>query len=85
MFLLVVNVCIVHLGVTDQIVFYEPEMDRIQNYQVLDMEEDGTFYKLYEFVFKKDQGGKTYVSVDMVRQSFVQISVFSESIKICRM
>ena len=45
------------------------------------MEEDGTFYKLYEFVFKKDQGGKTYVSVDMVRQSFVQISVFSESIK----
>ena len=45
-------------------------MDRIQNYQVLDMSEDGTFYKLYEFVFKKDQDGKPYVSVDMVRRLF---------------
>ena len=59
------------IGVTDHIVFNEPEMDRIQNYQVLDMDEDGTFYKLYQFTFRKDQDGKRYVSVDMVSLIFL--------------
>ena len=63
--------CIPCQGVTEQIVFYVPEMDRIQNYQVLDMNENGTFYKLYEFVFKKDEDGKPYVSVNMVRYIYM--------------
>lgn len=41
-------------GVTGDIVFNLPEMERMLNYRVLDMKEDGTFYSLFQFFFKKD-------------------------------
>ncbi|XP_052801340.1 atrial natriuretic peptide receptor 1-like isoform X2 [Mya arenaria] len=40
-------------GVTGVIVFDEPERNRMLNYRVLDMREDGTFYNLYRFIFEK--------------------------------
>ncbi|XP_045175624.2 atrial natriuretic peptide receptor 1-like isoform X2 [Mercenaria mercenaria] len=42
-------------GVTGDIVFNLPEMERMLNYRVLDMRENGTFYKLFQFYFKKDK------------------------------
>ena len=54
------------LELTGQLVFNEAMMDRLQNYQVLDMDEDGTFYKLYHIIFKKDADGEAYMTVDWV-------------------
>ncbi|WAR01722.1 ANPRA-like protein [Mya arenaria] len=38
-------------GVTGAIVFDEPERNRMLNYRILDMRDDGTFYTLYKFIF----------------------------------
>ncbi|KAH3890238.1 hypothetical protein DPMN_014311 [Dreissena polymorpha] len=38
-------------GITGSIVFNEPGRDRMLNYRVLDMLEDGTFYNLYHFKY----------------------------------
>lgn len=42
-------------GVTGDIVFNEPEMDRMLNYRVLDMRENGTFYRLLQFNYKPEK------------------------------
>ncbi|KAL4225191.1 hypothetical protein ACF0H5_015882 [Mactra antiquata] len=47
-------------GFTGDIVFNEPERDRMMNYVVLDMRENGTFYKLLHFKYAAD----SHFSVD---------------------
>ncbi|WAR01721.1 GCY2-like protein [Mya arenaria] len=42
-------------GVTGAIVFDEPERNRMLNYRILDMRDDGTFYTLLKFIFKDDR------------------------------
>jgi len=54
-------------GVTGEIVFNEPERDRMLNYRVLDMHKNGTFYNLFQFLFISGGNDKemkyVYVSI----------------------